>query len=261
MKNLSACKPADRQVKHWSCFTLIELLVVIAIIAILAAMLLPALSAARARAHAASCAANLKQLGMYESMYMNDFQTYMTGAYPYSRTYAQTWLKLGYVDRSKDSASKISEQYGQIFTCPGSSELKRYGYDSDNTSHIYGYNGAPIYHGGTAWYAKNSAGSYCGTYIVEGFIKANGAAKARHGDPSQAPLIGDTGRRGIRAMWYCFTCSCGGELTDSSHAFYLAHNGTGNMLMLDGHVEVMTRQDMTNLRWHNQPLLILDKLE
>ncbi len=261
MKNLSACKPADRQVKHWSCFTLIELLVVIAIIAILAAMLLPALSAARARAHAASCAANLKQLGMYEIMYMGDFETYMTGAYPYDSTYAQMWVKLGYVDRSKDSARAISEHSGKIFACPGSPELKRYGYDSDNTSHIYGYNGVPIYHGGVAWYAKNSEGAYCGTYVVEGFIKANGAAKARHGDPSQAPLIGDTGRRGIRAMWYRMGCSCSGEVTDSSYCFYLAHNGTGNMLMLDGHVEVMTRQDMTNLRWHNQPLLILDKLE
>src|SRR5262245_10517327 len=54
-------------------FTLIELLVVIAVLAIIAGILTPVLITARESARQASCASNMRQIGLATSLYVQDW--------------------------------------------------------------------------------------------------------------------------------------------------------------------------------------------
>ncbi len=84
-------------------FTLIELLVVIAVIAILAALLLPALSAAKARAVTTQCLSNMKQFGLAFHLYAGDNNDAITpnkggAGVPPGETWVEGWVAAGQTD-------------------------------------------------------------------------------------------------------------------------------------------------------------------
>lgn len=80
-------------------FTLIELLIVIAIIAILAAILFPVFARAREQARKSYCMSNLKQMGLAEVQYSQDYDEVFTGGGIKGPTYGtngdtNSWMQL-----------------------------------------------------------------------------------------------------------------------------------------------------------------------
>jgi prepilin-type N-terminal cleavage/methylation domain-containing protein/prepilin-type processing-associated H-X9-DG protein len=195
-------------------FTLIELLVVIAIIAILAAILFPVFAQAREKARSASCASNVKNLGLAVLLYTQDYDEQLPlAAYARSESEFVTWHDLAdpYV-RNK-----------AIWLCP-SSPLGKTDAAGKETSH-FGYNVRYL------------------TTIAPDFANANAhtaVALAAVAQPAETVLLADA-KASIAGSW----CGDDGKfLLPPSQADADCwgrpnpqHQGGSNLFWLDGHVK------------------------
>jgi len=122
-------------------FTLIELLVVISIIAILAALLLPALNSAREKSKTIKCLGNIKQIGSYLSLYVNDNFDFYPHPLIYNNagTLNNLWNEVIMVNYAKAPISGgyiLSPTWEKsVFKCPTLTQNIDYG-----TYVHYGYN-------------------------------------------------------------------------------------------------------------------------
>ena len=160
-----------QEVRRWSAaggFTLIELLTAIAVIAVLAALLLPALGGSKAKARAAACLSNERQLMLASLIYVGDFND----ALPYN---------LGTAEIKKLEAE---QQFLNWSTPVMSWEL-----DADNTNTIW------LTQGGIGPYASSTAKVYrCPADSVVSDIQAQAGWKARVRSISMNAMVGNAGQ-------------------------------------------------------------------
>ncbi len=181
-------------------FTLIELLVVIAIIAILAAILFPVFARAREKARQTSCLSNVKQIGLGNLMYAQDYDE--------KTVYGSGWQ---YPNGSLSWQLKV-EPYiknRQIFQCPS----------NPNGEFIYWTQ--PLVYG----YSRN--------------VEQN-RSLGEFRFPAQTAMLGDGVHPAVEYPRGIVPLSCRGwdpcHTVEPTQDHFL-HNGGNNIVFYDGHAK------------------------
>ena len=191
-------------------FTLIELLVVVAIIAVLIAILLPALGRAKMQAVRVKCAVSLRAWGQVMRLYAQEYDDYVTnkeGGQGWNSTggpYAKVWV------------SKMSQK---LRGCPGDPE------NANAASPVTVYTMARY----------NPVTPNLQRWKIGKFKR-----------PTDTWLLGDTGpvdgSTWFSSITYASLCPTTAPNT-LKDALGQRHNGVGEILFLDSHVEQRPYQD------------------
>lgn len=245
-------------------FTLIELLVVIAIISILAAILFPVFARARESARRASCASNLRNIGLAVALYIQDSDERLM--LPWTADYGDGYEEAIWTDILPKSYIKTK----QILICPSFKDSTNATYSVYGTtpyySTTYGYNatymapdmGCPagVDSGGN----NTGTGTYgnrpCTSYSSGGgaFFPAEPIHLSVADEPSNTLLASESSHYRADSggwvsgyyyvkppsLWAGYDPNNSATWTrDSLGGLWPRHNETLNVLFLDGHVKAM----------------------
>lgn len=213
----------DRAQRTRSGFTLVELLTVLGIIAILAALLFPVLTTARLKAQQATCASNMRQLGIAAILYEQDNNETVPGA--------------------TDNTAGENVKGGWIFyksfpfeNTPNDVEVTR--------GSLYPYvHNAQVYVCPVDTSGQVSGDSYAINGCVDSNTRVHGLRPGRHlayfRNPSSWMLFCEEAFTG-----YQTGSTDDGYFDWQNNTFTERHFGSGNIVFLDGHVKWLSISDI-----------------
>ena len=200
-------------------FTLIELLVVIAIIAILAAILFPVFGRARENARRASCASNLKQIGLATAQYTSENDGY----FPMGRSADSMW--------SQKLANYVKNT--ELFRCPSNPNNNKVVVSKNDAAGLPEIKGS--YACNNRVFVRRDWTSEGGGPLALGLNESVVKSSANKVMVTEAVISNEavfTGQHGAIGHWYG-----DGLFDDPDIGGYAGHLGTWNVLYVDGHVK------------------------